>query len=65
MKGYQNRVIEEKSELDIRLGDLRDFLNTETFVELGIEEKERLRYQSETMRTYSRILGERIAAFTK
>lgn len=60
---YQQRVIDEKVELDAKLGKLRDFFGTVTFIALDVAEKKRLERQSDAMADYSDVLGERIAAF--
>lgn len=65
MEAHQERVIEEKRELDERLEKLNNFFNTQTFKDLHPLEKERMRKQIDYMNGYSRILGERITAFRK
>jgi hypothetical protein len=62
---YQQRVIDEKAALDTKLADLVKFVNDNpTFSTLPQDEQNRLGRQAEVMDEYSRILGERIAAFT-
>jgi hypothetical protein len=63
MQPYQERVVEEKAELDEKLTKLRAFCNTATFAGLDASERERLRRQAEHMADYSRVLSERIATF--
>ena len=63
MKDYQQRVIEEKKQLDKKIEKLRTFLNTETFAELDLAERGRMHSQFNVMTNYSSILGERIDAF--
>lgn len=63
MKPYQQRVVNEKAELDDRLGKLKTFLETEVFSDLDNDERKRLQLQFLAMNTYSQILGERIAHF--
>jgi hypothetical protein len=63
MKPNQQRVVDEKAELDSRLEKFNLFFGTATFAFLPDEEKERLFQQQAHMSAYSRILGERIAAF--
>lgn len=53
----------EKADLDEKLTKLRAFIQTETFASLDEAEQGRLREQSWHMQEYSRLLGERIAAF--
>jgi hypothetical protein len=63
MLQFQERVVAEKSELDERLEKLDAFGRTELFENLPSEEQGRLNRQHSVMEEYSRILGERIAAF--
>ncbi len=63
MQPHQQRVVDEKEELDLKLVKLSVFLGTKMFSELPIEEKRRLRHQEEVMQEYSKILSEHIAAF--
>ncbi len=60
---HQQRVIEEKAELDTKLGNLIPFLSSDACHGLPFDERGRLHRQSEVMREYSSILGERVAAF--
>ena len=59
------RVLLEQAELEDKLRRLNDFTKVSTFDLLASEEKTLLRMQLEVMRTYSSILGLRIARFTK
>jgi hypothetical protein len=62
---HQQRVLQEKAELDMKANALSDFIgNSDIFVSLAPEEQERLKIQNDIMWQYSEILGERIAAFT-
>jgi hypothetical protein len=63
MLPHQQRVVDEKCELDARLAKLRPFFDTPTFAGLDEEEKQRLVHQEAAMQEYSTILGERIVAF--
>ncbi len=65
MKPHQERVIEEKKELDEHGDRLDQFILSEQFQSLPSAEQERLKRQLEIMGEYSEVLGERIAAFTK
>ena len=60
---YQQRVINEKSELDEKRANLAKFLETKGFYNLHVDEQARMRYQAVAMREYSAVLGERIAHF--
>lgn len=64
MLSYQQRVIDEKAELDERLVKLNKFFATGTFSELSQDEQDRLHRQSKVMKRYSEILGQRIEAFS-
>lgn len=63
MIAYQQRVIDEKMELDSKLEKLNAFFATEIFNRLLDEEKDRMRRQAMAMLAYSGILDERIKAF--
>lgn len=60
---YQQRAIDEKTELDERIEKLNKFLATGTFAELPQDEQDRMQRQAKYMRRYSEILGQRIEAF--
>lgn len=60
---HQQRVIDEKTELDERHSKLTDFLDSKTFLGLSDDERYRLRKQAMAMAEYSMFLGLRIAAF--
>lgn len=63
MEAYQKRVVEEKAQLDERLGKLGTFLEGETFRKLSARDKYLLERQKEVMQSYSEVLGARIAGF--
>lgn len=63
MQPHQQRVIDEKTELDAKLEKLRPFFSNPVFAGLPQEEQDRLSQQETVMTKYSAILGERIAAF--
>ncbi|UCV01152.1 crAss001_48 related protein [Acidovorax radicis] len=61
---HQQRVLDEKRELDERLSKLDAFvLDNPLFLKLPSAEQERLSRQSKAMAVYSGILDERIACF--
>lgn len=62
---HQQRVMDEKRELDEKLQKLTAFISSEKFSTIVQDEAERLRLvcQEETMKDYSAILAERIEAF--
>lgn len=63
MKPHQQRVVDEKSELDEKLSKLTAFYDTEIYRNLDHDEQKRLVKQADIMAEYSCILGDRIAAF--
>lgn len=63
MQAHQQRVVDEKSELDDRLNKLTAFFDKPIFAAVPEDEQGRLLRQREIMGQYSQILGERIAAF--
>lgn len=63
LQPYQQRVIEEKRELDKRAKKLYAFFDTEIFKGLPVEEQELLGKQAELMTHYSFILERRIELF--
>jgi hypothetical protein len=64
MEAYQQRVIEEKKDLDEKLNRLDEFIMLNpNYPILPQDEKDRLIRQLRHMGEYSIVLGERIAAF--
>jgi hypothetical protein len=63
LQPHQQRVVDEKAELDGRWKKLGAFFGSTTFVGLDAEEQSRQRQQFHAMTLYSAILGERIEAF--
>jgi hypothetical protein len=63
MQPHQQRVVDEKAELDEKLEKLRAFFGTDRFDGLDTDEKKRMWRQADHMEAYSGVLGERIAAF--
>ena len=64
LQAHQQRVVNEKEELDKKATALSDFIgNNPIFDTLDEDELNRLREQNDVMWKYSEILGERIAAF--
>lgn len=64
LQPYQQRVVDEKTELDAKREKLGEFKNTGLFASLPWQEQERLNTQAHVMTLYSAVLGERIAAFS-
>lgn len=63
LQPHQQRVVEEKADLDSKLEKLGDFCNTPIFAGLEQPEQNRLNRQFLIMKLYAQVLGERIAAF--
>ena len=64
MQPHQQRVVDEKAELDDKTKKLSDFIGSnDIFLTLDTAEQERLKEQNDIMWKYSEILGARIAAF--
>ena len=63
-KAFQQRVIDEQTELAIKLGKLREFNNGTFFPSLPVDEQLRLQMQANAMMIYLYILNSRIAAFS-
>jgi len=64
MKPHQQRVIDEKNELDAKAKALSDFIgNNPLFESIDFNEQERMRIQNDIMWQYSEILAERIKNF--
>lgn len=63
MEAYQQRVVDEKEELDEKLAKLRVFFNSVLFETLSGEERELLVEQEKVMTEYSEILRKRLDLF--
>lgn len=63
MEPRQQRVVDEKAELDGKRDKLVTFIGGPIFVDLTAAEQIRLQRQLVYMDLYSNVLGERIAAF--
>lgn len=64
MQAHQQRVIDEKTELDKKAIALNEFIcNSPIFPTIDPEEQERMKDQRKLMSLYSAVLGRRIAAF--
>ena len=62
---HQQRVIDEKIDLDDKAAKLRTFIGENPFFEkLDSAEQERMKVQNDLMWQYSEVLGQRIAAFS-
>lgn len=64
LQPHEQRVVDEKAQLDERLGKLFAFFQTEKFAGLSEAERSRLRNQARFMDGYAAVLEERISAFS-
>jgi crAss001_48 related protein len=64
MEPYQERVIEEKKELDEKIEKLAAFIESDAFISVSTREKVRLHRQEVLMQLYSKVLADRIEAFS-
>lgn len=65
MQPHQQRVVDEKQELDTKRDKLTVFLKGDLFESLPDNEQDRLAKQLGIMAEYSNILAERIVHFPK
>ncbi len=63
MAPHQQRVIDEKADLEVKIEALGKFFSNPLFLKLDEAERERLKRQHAIMADYRDILQERIAAF--
>ena len=64
LQPHQQRVVDEKAELDKKANALSNFIgNSPIFETLDAAEQERLKEQNDVMWQYSEILSARIEAF--
>jgi hypothetical protein len=63
MEAWQQRVIDEKKQLDERIEKLAIFIQGELYNTLDPVEQKRLTDQIHAMDSYARILGQRIGAW--
>ena len=63
MESYQQRVIDEKNALGIKIEKLDEFFETSTFLDLVTIEQENLLDQHYFMVGYYEMLGKRIGTF--
>tara|TARA_R110002094_G_C4885411_1_gene209343 strand:+ start:398 stop:589 length:192 start_codon:yes stop_codon:yes gene_type:complete len=63
MQPHQQRVVDEKTELEGKLQLLTTFLSGDLFTSLPEDEQKRLNLQAGIMADYVEVLEERITAF--
>jgi len=63
LKPYQQRVVEEKKELDAKIERIAAFLDSEEFNNVEADEQHLIVQQEFVMVIYSNVLSQRIAAF--
>lgn len=63
LQPHQQRVVEERAELETKLGKLQAFITGERFASVPDDEQGRLVLQHHIMNSYALVLEQRIAAF--
>jgi len=63
LQPHQERVVEEKKDLDTKIDKLKDFVEGPIHSTLVEDEQKRLATQLHHMKEYATALGQRIAAF--
>lgn len=63
MSPHQQRVVDERADLDAKRERLAAFMAGPVFAELDSRERQRMRVQARAMTEYSTALRERIEAF--
>ena len=63
MQEFQQRVVDEKTELDDKIQKLTAFVGGTIFASIDDTERSRLSIQLQHMNGYSEILGQRIGNF--
>jgi len=64
MEDYQQRIVDEKSALNVKQAALEGFKSSPIYVGLSKHDRALLGAQEQFMQAYSDVLGERIARFT-
>jgi hypothetical protein len=63
LQPHQERVVKEHRKLDKKLNKLRDFIASQQFSQVDIDEQQRLIRQAAAMQEYACILMERVDHF--
>lgn len=63
LQPHQQRVVDEKAELDSKRDRLTEFFKGKIFATLAADEQDRLTRQAAIMEQYSGVLAERIVHF--
>lgn len=63
LQPHQQRVVEERTELEDKLGKIHAFITSEKFASIPDDEQGRLVLQHKLMESYALVLEQRIAAF--
>ena len=63
LQPHQQRVVEERAELEDKLGKLQAFITGERFATVSDAEQGRLVLQHKLMKSYALVLEQRIDAF--
>jgi hypothetical protein len=63
LEEYQERVIIELNELNVKLSKLNDFIESPNFIKLDLENQDLLKQQKVIMEQYADIVESRIKLF--
>ena len=63
LQPFQQRVIDERDDLEIKASKLQDFILSDKFSSVPADERQRLVLQRNLMDAYVIVLDQRIAAF--
>ena len=63
LQPFQQRVIDERDDLEIKASKLQDFILSDKFFSVPADERQRLVLQRNLMDAYVIVLDQRIAAF--
>lgn len=65
MEDFVKRIVKEKEELDIKITNLENFMETDKYIKLEVAEKILMTAQIRAMINYTEILGKRIKYYTQ
>jgi len=64
MDDHEDRVVEEKAQLDGKIGRLSDFMHGDAYQTLSATDQGLLMVQFRIMKSYSQVLADRIRRFS-
>ena len=63
LQHYQQRVVDERNDLEVKIGKLQTFITSDGFSDVSPDEQGRLVLQHHIMTAYSLVLEQRMEAF--